>query len=307
MLGLPRIVRLVAALALAFPILCRAEASATAPATQPAKMFMWKVTGKSGGTAYLVGSMHLALPGIYPLPKPMEDAFAQADTLAVEVDITKMDQAAMLKKITESGMYAADDSLKKHISPDTEKMLAAFCKDLGLPETGFERMKPWVLFMTIEVLACQKQGLDPANGIDIHFLNAAGKKKVQELESADFQINLLASFPDDVQEKELAEALRQNAKMPEIMKKLEAAWASGDEKSMQEVMQGDSKDDPALKDVEKKLIDDRNGPMAEKIVDDLKGGHITYVVVGAGHLVGDHGVVQLLRGQGYTVTQATNK
>jgi uncharacterized protein YbaP (TraB family) len=257
----------------------------------------------------MVGSMHLALPNIYPLPRPMEDAFTQADKLAVEVDITKVDQTAMMKKVLESGVYAADDSLKNHVKPETEKLLADFCKDSGLPEAGFERMKPWVLFMTIEVLAAQKLGLDPANGIDIHFIKAAAaaKKNIQELESADFQINLLAGFPDDVQEKELADALQQAGKTPEMLKKMEAAWASGDEKSMEEVMQADATADPALREVEKKLIDDRNGPMADKMVDNMKDGHITYMVVGAGHLVGEHGVVQLLRAKGYTVTQMENK
>ena len=291
-------------LALPLPKISRA---ADAPATRPAKIFMWKAVGKSGGVAYLVGSMHLAVPDIYPLPKPMEDAFAKADTLVVEADITKLDQAAMARKIQEVGMYADNDSLSKHLSRESNAALAAFCKDNGVPAILLDKMKPWLAMITIEAMALTKAGLDPANGIDMHFLNAASdtKKKVAELESADFQLNLLASLGDQDQEKQLVGGLKEMANMPKEIAALKAAWTAGDAAKMQAIINKDSKDDPATAAFMKKLIDDRNGPMAAKIAKSIDAGETVFVVVGAAHLIGDQGIVRLLAKEGYSVTQAT--
>ncbi len=284
----------------------REEPLPQTPTTQLAKIFMWKATGKSGGAVYLVGSMHLAVPDIYPLPKPMEEAFAKSDALVVEVDITKIDQAAMMKKIQETGMYAGEDSLSKHLSKETKAAFDAYCKDNSLPAPIFEKMKPWMAVITIEELTMQKAGLDPANGIDMHFLTAANKdkKSVREFETADFQLDLMAGLEDNFQDKQLADTLKEMATITKQIGTLKDAWQSGDAKAMNDIITKDSKNDADAQVVMKKILYDRNGPMAEKIIKDLDADKTTFVVVGAAHLAGDKGIIHLLTAKGYTVTQS---
>ena len=252
---------------------------------------MWKVSS-GAATVYLVGSMHLATPQMYPLPKEMEEAFDKSDVLVVEVNINKINQADMFKVVQEKGTYPEGETLSGHVSKDTMRALTDFCTKSGLPVAAIERMKPWVLSMTVEVLGITKLGLDPKLGIDKHFLDEADKagKKIEELESADSQIDLLAGFDPKLQEKALVSALSEAKNLKELMGKLEEAWTTGNAQAVSDVIAKKLKDHPELKEIQKKMIDDRNGPMAEKVEAYLKGDKKVFVVAGVAHLVGDHGI-----------------
>src|ERR1041385_6428288 len=83
------------------------------------KNFLWKVTSVTGGEVYLLGSIHIGKKDWYPLPKEIEDAFEISKFLVVEIDISKVDQAAMMKAVMEKGMYPFGDSVSKHVSKET--------------------------------------------------------------------------------------------------------------------------------------------------------------------------------------------
>ncbi len=76
------------------------------------KFLMWKVTS-GGATVYLVGSIHLADPSIYPLPAPVEKAFADAKVLAVEADVSNFNLEEGIGMLGQYGMYGDDDSLSE--------------------------------------------------------------------------------------------------------------------------------------------------------------------------------------------------
>jgi uncharacterized protein YbaP (TraB family) len=284
---------------------CRA---ADAKDSSAPKVFMWKATKDTGAVIYLVGSMHLAMPNLYPLPQPMEEAFDNADTLVVEADITKIDRDAMRKKMDEIGTYPKGDLLSRHLSSDGSALLKTFCKENGLSMLAFERMKPWVASMTLKMILAQKAGLNPSSGIDQHFLTAAAEKhkRVVELESPEFQFNLLAGLADASMELDLQHTLIDAPRMRDMVKELTDAWRAGDAAAVDRITHTlDTDDDPALQDMEKALNDDRNGPMAEKIAANAGSDHELFIVVGAAHLVGDQGVLHRLEAKGFHVTQVS--
>ena len=170
---------LILASLVAWPVLPARVRADDAPkaATSTGKCMMWKVSS-GAATVYLVGSMHLATPEMYPLPKEMEEAFARSDTLVVEVNINKLDPQKMFGLIMDKGMYKGNETLSTSIKKETWDQVKDICEKLGLPAAGVEKMKPWLVGVTIGELEIQKLGLDPKLGIDQHFLGLAdtGKK-----------------------------------------------------------------------------------------------------------------------------------
>lgn len=310
---LPLLIAILSLISATSPIFADAPVttrSATTPTTtQATRAFLWHITtadGKPAGS--LVGSVHLATDDFYPLPDVFYSSFDAADQLVVEIDITKVDPAEMQQMVLKAGMYTPPDGLSKHVSKETTAALKAYGK---IPAAASEQMKPWLLATLITVQEIQALGFDPNLGIDQHFLKRAveADKKVVELESAQAQFNLLSGFDDAMQEKFLAGALADMKDLKPTMEKVALAWTTGDAEMIEkELLEKSIERTPELKPVMAKLFDDRNVAMAEKIDAMIKegdGAKQPFVVVGAGHLVGEKGLVKLLSEKGYTLEQAT--
>ncbi len=269
------------------------------------KCMMWKVSSKTA-TVYLLGSMHMATPEMFPLPKEMEEAFAKSDTLVVEVNINKIDQAKVMQLAQEKGMYKGDDTLSGSIKRETLDQLKDVCGKIGLPEAVLDKFKPWLVGLTIQTMQIQKLGFDPQLGVDKHFLDLAEKagKKVDELESAEFQVNALSDFDPKMQEASLVLALAETKDLKDDMKKLTDAWLAGDTEAVDDLMTSKEKGHPETKEVTQKLIYDRNGPMAEKVEGYLKGDKTVFVIAGCAHMIGDKGILKTLRNDKFTVEQS---
>lgn len=281
-------------------LMLAAAARAEGPATTRAAGvgMMWKVTSPTT-VVYLVGSIHAASDDMYPLPEAMEAAFKESKVLVVEVDVTKANTFALAMKAMKDGMYGNGDTLDKHVPAETWKKLEAFCGDMGVPVATISGMKPWLAGVTLQGLVAMKAGLDPQQGIDMHFLKADAGKRVVELETAEGQLDLMAGLTEDEQ-LAMVDLTGEDAKsMQETLAKLMAAWKAGDEK-MTEKLEAEeaTTGGAAAKSIEKKLIEDRNGPMAEKIGKLAEGKEPVFVVVGAAHLLGEKGIVATLEKRG---------
>jgi uncharacterized protein YbaP (TraB family) len=273
------------------------------------KSFFWKVTADDGSYVYLLGSVHVANKEMYPLPKAIEDAFAACDKLVVEVNEESVDQVKLMQTMMGTGMYKAGDSITKHLSEKCNKALKEFDEKNSLP-MGYTMMKPWLLAVTITVTEVQKLGFDPSLGIDKHFMTAAKEKKkeILELESVDFQLGVLSGFSDELQEKFLLSTFLEIGTIKAEFEKMIKAWKSGDVDNMEKLLFKPLKEDPELKPVYDKLFFDRNAGMTDKIEGYIASKKPHFVVMGAGHLVGDKGIVKLLMDKKkYKVEQVPTK
>lgn len=263
-------------------------------------MLLWKASSPTA-TLYLLGSIHVGDKGLYPLPANVESAFAASKVLVVEVNAKQVDQAKAIELVQKYGMYSGDDGLSKHLSPETADALYAYCAKIGLPKEGMEKLKPWVVAITLVTLAFQRAGEDPSLGVDLHFLNASQPpQRIAELESAEFQISLLASASEQEQQDMLAATLKQVDTTKDFLNKIRDAYTSGDPEAVVKLMR---EREIGSKTLEKKLIDDRNVTMTASLEEYLRGKEPCFVVVGAAHLVGEKGIVKLLKSKGYTVEQ----
>jgi len=267
------------------------------------KTFLWKIQSNTN-ISYILGSIHFLKKEMYPINKKIENAFEESDVLVVEANLSidKIAEATLL--IMQRGMYTGDETLKKNISKRTYTLAEKKLKEYGMDISNFQKFKPWLLSMTITSFEIIKLGLDPNFGIDKYFLDKAlNRKEILELEGAEFQVNLLDSFSAEQQDKFLFYTLNETSKSKKEVEQMVNAWSEGDAFEMEKFLYENIQKFPGLKYIYKKLIDDRNKKMVEKIESFLKRGKKFFIVIGAGHLIGKNGIIQLLRNRGLNLTQ----
>jgi len=270
--------------------------------SQSQKCFLWRVQSKAS-TVYLLGSIHIFIKESYPLSREIENAFDQSDILAVETniaDIGKID----VQKLIEIAFYPEGDSLERHVSKETYELVKKELGGLGILPELMNKQKPWFLAATLASLELLKLGYDPNSGIDMYFLSKAkGKKRITELESLDDQFNLLSNFSDQDQESFLLYTVKDSNMLGREVDQLVHAWSSGDTKGVESIMTRSVNEDRRLSSIYERLVYERNINMALKIEDLLRGKETCFVVVGAGHLVGEKGIVEKLKSKGYLIEQ----
>jgi uncharacterized protein len=266
------------------------------------KSFLWKIQSKTS-RVYVLGSLHYSKKEIYPLSEKIEKAFDESDLLVVEADVNDIKKFDIQKFMTRA-LYAENDTLEKHVSPEVYEQVVKETSGLGIPLELIVKQKPWFLALTLVALESLKLGFDPNLGIDKYFLSKAeGGKKILELESLDYQLDLLSGFSDRDQELLLLYTLADLKILKQELGKLTQAWASGDTKSMESILTRSVSEDKRLSPIFEKIIYERNMKMASKIEDFLRGSGTYFVIVGAGHLVGDRGIIEILKGKGYLIEQ----
>jgi uncharacterized protein YbaP (TraB family) len=264
------------------------------------KPLMWKIS-TSGKPVYLFGSIHVAKPDFYPLPAPVEKAYQQAGTLVVEVDASAPDaNSRMLPFVT----YASPDNLQKHLTvPVWQKVVGL----LGPAAEQVKAMKPAMVSTALAMSAFSTQGYVPQAGIDLHFISQAkaDKKQVLELESLEFQAQVLGGLNDADGESMLNQIVDgfQNGEAIEMVNTIVTAWKAGDSKGLVDAFTKEAEQDPGSAHLTQLLIDGRNPHMADGIAKLAKEGKGAFVVVGVGHLVGPNSVVELLKKRGMQVQQ----
>lgn len=283
-------------------LLCVGVASqAASPA--PAKHFFWKITGGKG-VVYLLGTVHVGDKGLYPLPAIIEDSFKRSDRLVEEIDLTGGTSQGITQDFVKRGFYLDGDAVTNHLSDETRTELAAYAKS-GQLGADYTHAKPWLLAVLVMQLQLKQMGLDGAKGLDVHFSEEAAQmhKPVTGLETADFQLNMFSSFSDKLQDQLLLTTLLEAQKTKRTLNEMLAAWRTGDTDAMETVMMREIREHPSLEPVMEKLFYERNDTMTQQIDKFLQTPKVYFVAIGAGHLVGERGILSQLRGKSYTIEQ----
>lgn len=268
---------------------------------QQQKNFLWRARAGSA-TVYLFGSVHLLKQSVYPLSPVIERAFDQSGILVVEANVNDPAAADPLKLLARA-FYPEGDSLDRHVSRQTYRLIEGEAANLGLPLQLVNGQRPWFLALTFEAMELMKLGFDPRYGVESHFFAKAQGKKILELESVDEQVALLSGFSDSEQEAFLLYTLKDLEALATEADELVRAWKAGDAKGIEALVARTARNEPSLAPVLRKLLDERNKAMVSKIEGYLRTGQTYFVVVGAGHLVGEKGIVNALKMRGYRIEQ----
>jgi len=282
---------------------CATPRSAAPAKGEPPPAFAWELK-RGGQVLYVAGSVHLGKAGALPLTPAMEGALSSSDALVVEVDAAKVDQAGLQGLIVSAGFLPEGEDLYAMLTPDDRAELARRFQAAGVAPAAAKRMRPWLASIMLIGLEAAKSGYQSEGGVDQQLAARARgeKKQIVELESAESQIRILANLPEHVAALMLEEMLRNRDAVDQSIGALADAWRRGDAQAMDALVNADLRK-PEYAELYAKLILERNLRMADRIEELLQKPGRYFVVVGAAHVVGERGIVELLRARGFTVRQ----
>jgi len=262
------------------------------------KNFLWEIN-KDGKVVYLLGSVHAGKSDLYPLAEIIEQKYEECDAIAVEADIEKVNQMSVAMK-----MMLTKGTLKDNVSDSTYKLLKAKFDELKMQESVYSMFKPWAAAMMITQMEAMKSGYLSDNGIDRHFIKKArGNKEILELESIDMQLALFDNF-SDMNDELVYYTLEKSNESNKQLEQIFQFWAEGDVDAMEKFVDESFVDEDArFEPLKKSLLDDRNIAMADKIDKYFTNGKKVFVIVGAAHITGEIGLLNLLEKKGCTVRQ----
>lgn len=296
-----------ALLAAGAPILgLEREASAPRALAQdsrrPGRHFLWRVEAANGHTAHLVGSIHVLSADAYPLPAAIDKAFAESKTLVEEVDLDEMSDPTLMMAALAKAMLTDGRTLDSMISARTFADVRKRAEAYGMPMAALERMKPWLVALTLMAPTLQSAGFKPELGIDRHFFDRAKERnmKRQGLETMAYQIDRFDQMPAKLQEELLRATIDDLDTQIAGVRDMVKAWTSGDVATVEKLTLTAFQQSPELY---QRLLLERNQnwvPHVEKCLADNAG---CFIVVGAAHLVGRDGLPALLAKKGFRVAQ----
>jgi uncharacterized protein len=269
---------------------------------QTGKSFMWKVEGEGGSVAYLLGSLHVLTPEWYPLNATINKAFAESRVLVEEVDIDETSDPAQMMSALMKAMLTGGQTLDQVIAPDVYAEVKRRAEKSGLPMMAIQRMKPWLVAITLMAPTLQSAGFKPELGVDRHFYDRAiamGMKR-QALETLAYQLDRFDSLPPKLQEDLLKTTMEDLDTEVSSVKEMAQAWAFGNVAAMEKMTLTALQETPELYN---RLLVERNNNWIPHVDTCLKQNAGCFIVVGAAHLVGPDGLPTLLAKKGYKVTQ----
>jgi len=265
------------------------------------KNTLWRVNSEEN-SVYLLGSLHLLKRENYPLNAQIEKAFNDSEILVLEVDMKSMTDPSTQQMILSRGMLPQGDSLDQQISLETYELAKEKTQTLGLDISAFKQFKPWFFAMTLTVVKLQALGFNPQDGLDTYLFSRAKEagKQILGLETFKQQLGMLDTLSTVNQDKLLGQTFKELDILENEMDIIIKAWSSGDIKVLESTMLKSFEEYPVLF---QKLIIERNKTWIKKIESFLKNKKNYMVVVGAAHLAGKQGIVELLKKKGYAVIQ----
>ena len=259
-----------------------------------------------GNTVYLFGTLHVGKPEFYPLSREVNRALADSQRLYLEVNLT--DTTTVNAETVAMAMYGDGITLDQKLPAALMEKVSARLARNQFPQQLALKMKPWMLAHTLLLLEAKRRGYDPELASEFHLLGYAGAahKEIRGLESLSEQFAVFDRMSQVQQQAFLEQTLSEldDARFEARLKALFDAWANADARALEDELQYEKTQDSVFATILlPRLIDERNRAMADRIADIARSGPKSFVAVGALHLVGKEGIVELLRQRGFAVRQ----
>jgi len=260
---------------------------------------IWKIESDSN-TVYIAGSIHFLKETDYPLDQRFDQCFQDAENVVFELHYDSTQTPAFQQYTLMKAFYPEGGTFKGSVSDSTYNLVKDKLLELGMPIEKLNAFQPWFIAVTILSLNLQNLGFDPKLGIDQHFFAMAkeAQKNIIGLETAEYQLDLLSTLGGDDQEAFVIQTLDQFDEMESGFQDLVDAWKKGDLEKLNELLNKGFEEYPALM---QSLLIDRNYNWLDEVIGYTKDNEDYLVIVGAGHLAGDEGLIELLEAQGYSV------
>ncbi len=280
-------------------VACIAVTQAGAATQEPG--LVYRMEGNDN-VIYLLGSIHLLREEDHPLPATFESVYRDADALVMELDMDDLDPLETQQIMLSRGLSMHADNLKRIMGEDDYARARRMIDDLGLAVPFLDQAKPWFAALTIINLQFIRLGFDVEYGVESWFTIQAinDGKEIAGLESLEQQLAIFDGMDPGTQSRFLLLSLEEADQMAGDMSHLIDAWKKGDAKTLERELISDFESVPS---VYRKLVVDRNRAW-QKYVEELAVETDNYlVIVGALHLVGNDGLINMLREDGYHISR----
>ncbi|CAN5173722.1 TraB/GumN family protein [soil metagenome] len=269
------------------PILALVALVAVGASPALAEPALWVIKDKDS-TIYLFGTIHVLKPTTQWRSPKITQAFEAADDVVTEIvepDDQATTQALMLK-------YGIDREtpLSAKLKPETYAKLETAAQGMGFPPHGMDAMRPWMASITVSLVPLFRAGYDPESGVEKKLTaqaKAAGKP-ITAFETLEQQLRFFADMTPAQEVQLLDSTLDEIDEGPAKVEALVTAWAAGDQVALKTQMIDEMQRD--YPEVYALLLTDRNHDWAGRIKTKLAGSGVSFVAVGAGHLVGPDSV-----------------
>jgi uncharacterized protein len=262
---------------------------------------VWAVRG-AHNTVYLAGSMHLLPANDAALPAALDHAYADSAKLVMELDLAKFDPLEAMAWMMDHGALPSGTKLRTVLGEARYGRVSTAAANLGLAMAGLDEQAPWVVGMELTDLAYTHEGFDSDQGVEEQLVRRAQAdgKPTAGLETLPEELSGLVALSREDQIRMLDETLDELKDIKSEMREVLNAWRQGDAPRLAALLSSEYRAFPSLY---RPLVSDRNQHWLPQVEQLLKDDGNALVVVGALHLVGDGGLLELLRKKGYKVTQ----
>jgi len=286
-------------LALVVLLLLVGAPAAAEPADDAPHPALWHVLGPKG-ELYLFGSIHILPADLDWRKGVIAEAIGRSDVFVFEIPLDESAQARLASLVTDRGLLPKGESLHALLSPAARADLDADATLAGLSPRSLDGLRPWLAELTLVTSRMAKENASPESGVDIELEEFVQRenKELRYLETIDQQIDLIVPSDRKLELSEFEASLKEFRTEKDSFRGLIRAWQTGDTRALDELLNGEFKNEPEAR---KALLDDRNRAWLPKLEAMLKEKKVFFVTVGAGHLMGRHSVPDLLRADGYKV------
>ncbi|HXY76187.1 MAG TPA: TraB/GumN family protein [Steroidobacteraceae bacterium] len=262
---------------------------------------VWAIRG-AHNTVYLAGSVHLLPVQDSALPPAFERAYRDSSRLVMELDLGKVDQMAAANWITVHGALPAGTDLRSVIGAPRYLRVSVAAQEVGLPGGMLDNQAPWVVALELADLEYVHMGFDPEAGVEAQLLRHAQSdgRPTAGLESIDEELGGLEALSRADQLRMLDLTLDELKDTPSETQEVLSAWRHGDATRLAQLLSREYQSFPALYQF---LVSARNKRWLPEIEELLQRSDNSLVVVGSLHLVGEGGLLELLRKDGLTPVQ----
>jgi uncharacterized protein YbaP (TraB family) len=258
------------------------------------KGLLWQIRS-DGATSYIFGTMHSEHPAVARLPEQVQDAFSQVDRVVLEIVLDR----ATIARLSDATRISDGPNLPSLLGPALYQQVSSAMEEYGIPSHALNDMKPWAVATTL---------LTPKSNTGLFldrvlYLEALAKgKPVIGLETADEQMAAFEDMPIEMQVALVRDSLELVPRRDGLYAEMRERYVARDLAGLADL--NDSlldESDPELADMfMQKIIVDRNHRMAERLDPYLKKG-TAFVAIGALHLPGEDGLLNLLAQRGYDI------
>ncbi|MBR5491029.1 MAG: TraB/GumN family protein [Oscillospiraceae bacterium] len=316
--------------------LLSAEAAQVAAGIEPeepepeesATPLFYKVTGESGQTMWLLGTIHVGDERTAYLPESIYKAMDQSHALALEVDTEAVEQylaenADVMKAMQEKMYYLDGTTIDQKIDPELYSEAKNYLKAIGAYDHNADSGKPTVWASRIETAFMFHVGqLSSDYGVEERLIKEAKDRSMEIWSIEDMAEHLMVTlnFSEGLQELLLYETVSYGrAEYAAELMELYELWCDGDEEALREQLRVSEDIEFTEEELEmytpeelaeiegyiaeynQAIAVQRDELMLEKAIEYLESGNTVFYAVGLAHLLSETGLVDGLREAGYTV------